>query len=122
MAAAPARLTWQRTTVQGRPAVYGVAGEGRPLVFLHGWGLSHRSYRRALGELIGKGVRIYAPALPGFGGTARLPEEDLSLSGFARWVHDFVSEVGVGEGGHPHRPFLRGRCRRADRPRLPGHA
>ena len=97
MAPVPARLTWQRTTVQGRPAVYGVAGQGRPLVFLHGWGLSHRSYRRALGELIGKGVRIYAPALPGFGGTARLPDEDLSLLGFARWVRDFVSGVVVGE-------------------------
>lgn len=81
MADAPARLTWQRTTVQGRPAVYGVGGVGRPLVFLHGWGLSHRSYRRALGQLVGKGVRIYAPALPGFGGTARLPEEDSTPSG-----------------------------------------
>ena len=97
MAPVPARLTWQRTTVQGRPAVYGVAGQGRPLVFLHGWGLSHHSYRRALGELIGKGVRIYAPALPGFGGTARLPDEDLSLPGFARWVSDFVAEVVAGE-------------------------
>ena len=64
MAAGPARLTWQRTTVQGRPAVYGVAGEGRPLVFLHGWGLSHRSYGRALGQLVERGGGSMHPPCP----------------------------------------------------------
>lgn len=36
---APPRLQWKEGTVGSRPAVYGVAGEGTPLLFLHGWGL-----------------------------------------------------------------------------------
>src|SRR5665213_3175776 len=38
-------LTWKHTTVDGRPAAYGEAGEGPPVVFLHGWGLDHKAYK-----------------------------------------------------------------------------
>ena len=34
--------------VEGRAASYGVGGRGMPVLFLHGWALGHRSYRRAL--------------------------------------------------------------------------
>lgn len=43
------------------------AGEGDPLLFLHGWGLTPRSYAGAVRRLCGAGVRILAPSLPGFG-------------------------------------------------------
>jgi pimeloyl-ACP methyl ester carboxylesterase len=88
-------LRWERATVQGRPAVYGVAGSGPPLVFLHGWGLNHRTYKRALSRLVRLGVQVWAPALPGFGGTADLPEEEFSLVGYARWVAAFLEAVGI---------------------------
>ena len=88
-------LHWQVKRVEGRRAAYGVAGSGRPLLFLHGWGLGHRSYRRALTRMVGAGVRVWAPAMPGFGGTADLPPEDVSLAGYAQWVADFVRAVDV---------------------------
>lgn len=93
----PEHLAWRTVTVAGRRAAYGVAGDGSPLVFLHGWGLGCRSYKRALKRLVEQGARVYAPALPGFGGTAPLPEEELSFEGFARWLSALLSIVGVSE-------------------------
>jgi pimeloyl-ACP methyl ester carboxylesterase len=90
-------LTWHTTTVEGRPAHYGVAGTGAPLMFLHGWGLSDRSYARSLRQLTEAGFRVYAPALPGFGGTAALPEDHHSLRGYGDWVAAFARTVGITE-------------------------
>jgi pimeloyl-ACP methyl ester carboxylesterase len=97
-------LRWHRTEVQGRPARYGEAGTGTPFVFLHGWGLSDHTYKRALGRLAQLGVRVIAPSLPGFGGTAPLPGDDFSLEGYAQWVDDFCRSLDLeGDwylGGH----------------------
>ena len=90
-------LRWRSTRVHGRVARYGVAGAGDPVVFVHGWGLSHRSYRAALHTLVRAGARVYAPALPGFGRTAPLPRAELSMEGYARWLQAFLDEVEVGE-------------------------
>lgn len=92
---APSALSWRRTLVDGRSARYGVGGSGPPAVFLHGWGLGHRSYERALRRLVALGLQVHAPALPGFGGTADLPAEELSVAGYARWVLAFMDEVGI---------------------------
>jgi pimeloyl-ACP methyl ester carboxylesterase len=91
-------LTWQRLRVQGRRASYGVAGRGDPLLFLHGWGLGYRSYRRVLHQLVNNGHRVYAPALPGFGGTDPLPREDLTIHGYGAWVRDLLAQLEVDEG------------------------
>ena len=88
-------LSWHETQVQGRPARYGEAGTGTPFIFLHGWGLSDQTYKRALGRLAQLGIRVLAPSLPGFGGTPKLPRESFSLTGYARWVADFAESVGV---------------------------
>jgi pimeloyl-ACP methyl ester carboxylesterase len=93
----PGHLVWKRATVDGRPAQYGVAGEGLPVVFLHGWGLGQHAYKRALKRLVAMGTRVYAPALPGFGGTADLPERAFSLDGYAEWVDGFLAAVKIDE-------------------------
>jgi pimeloyl-ACP methyl ester carboxylesterase len=99
--ALPARdsdhLVWKRTTVDGRTALYGVAGEGVPVLFLHGWGLGYHAYKRALKRLVMLGCRVYAPALPGFGGTADLPAQHFSFEGYADWVNCFLDVMEVGE-------------------------
>jgi pimeloyl-ACP methyl ester carboxylesterase len=91
------RLAWKRTTVDGRTALYGVAGDGLPVVFLHGWALGQHSYRRALKRLVRLGCRVYAPALPGFGGTADLPPRRFSFEGYAEWLDQFLDAVGMQE-------------------------
>lgn len=101
MASAPEvrsdHLVWTRTFVDGRPALYGSAGEGLPVVFLHGWALGSHTYKRALNRLVRMGVRVYAPALPGFGGTADLPAERFNLEGYAAWVDAFLEALGITE-------------------------
>ena len=90
-------LEWHDLEVDGRRAFYGVGGEGLPVVFLHGWGLGHRAYQRALRRLIAHGCRVYAPAMPGFGGTADLPRDERTIEGYAAWVDSFLAAVGVTE-------------------------
>jgi pimeloyl-ACP methyl ester carboxylesterase len=89
------RLRWKSVLVQGRDASFAVAGLGDPVVFVHGWGLSQRSYRAALDRLVRSGALVYAPALPGFGGTAPLPRAELSMAGYAQWLQDFLDALAV---------------------------
>lgn len=95
--AAADHLVWSRTVVDGRAALYGMAGDGLPVLFLHGWGLGQHAYKRALKRLVQLGCRVYAPALPGFGGTADLPGQQLSFEGYANWVAAFLEAVEVNE-------------------------
>jgi pimeloyl-ACP methyl ester carboxylesterase len=41
------------------------------------------------------GCRVYAPSLPGFGGTRELAADQRTFDGYARWVGRFLDEVGV---------------------------
>ena len=90
-------LRWHRRSVDGRSASYLEAGTGRTAVFLHGWGLGHRAYRSSVRRLAASGVRVLAPALPGFGGTERLPADEFTMAGYAAWVVAFLDAVGVDE-------------------------
>ena len=97
-------LRWRRTRVQGRPAVYGESGHDRPrspdsgtVVFLHGWALSDRTYRRSLDQLAQRGYTVLAPALPGFRATAEVEADHFSLRGYAAWLVDFLDAVDVRE-------------------------
>lgn len=94
-AAEPPSWSRRTTTVQGRPARYGTAGTGSPIVFAHGWGIDDRAYEPALRGLASAGVRVVAPALPGFGGTPALPPERRSFAGYAEWLDEFLDAVGV---------------------------
>jgi pimeloyl-ACP methyl ester carboxylesterase len=88
-------LEWKTTAVDGRTASYGEAGSGTPFLFLHGWGLRDRTYKRALSRVARLGVRVVAPSLPGFGDTAALPAGEFSLEGYARWVSSFARQLGI---------------------------
>ncbi|MCZ7530745.1 MAG: alpha/beta fold hydrolase [Acidimicrobiia bacterium] len=86
-------LEWKRITVGGAEVRYGEAGDGEPFVFLHGFGLREKTYKRALGRLVPLGIRVVAPSLPGFGGTAPLPGDDTTIESYARWVVEFCAAI-----------------------------
>jgi pimeloyl-ACP methyl ester carboxylesterase len=90
-------LSWKTIVVGGRSVAYGEAGDGVPVLFLHGWGLDHRVYKRSLARLVAAGVRVVAPALPGFGGSASLPPQDSTLAGFATWLAEFLDTLEITE-------------------------
>jgi pimeloyl-ACP methyl ester carboxylesterase len=90
-------VVWKRTWVQDRPAQYGMIGEGLPVVFVHAWALAQHSYKAVLHRLADQGCQVFAPALPGFGGTPGLPREDFCLAGYAAWLEEFVRAVEIEE-------------------------
>ena len=114
----------RRTFVEGRAAGYSDAGEGLPVVFLHGWALGQHTYRDVIEAIAAQGCRVIAPSMPGFGGTPELPGSEFSLRGYAQWVADLLDVIGVDEpamvvghsfgGGvatrfaHDHRTRVRG--------------
>ena len=85
----------QSVVVRGGRVSYAHGGTGPPVVFLHGWGLGHRAYRGVLARLARCGMEVWAPSLPGFGGTPDVSRADFSLEGYGRWVWDFVDAVGI---------------------------
>ncbi|MDH6675928.1 pimeloyl-ACP methyl ester carboxylesterase [Rhodococcus sp. LBL1] len=93
----PIGPSWRELDVDGQAVPYGVAGRGRPVVFLHGFGLTHRTYAAAIGRLAATGVRVYAPALPGFGGTGALSAPRHGFGGYAQFVGRFLDTLGIDE-------------------------
>lgn len=91
-----ARLRWHRTTLDGHAAFYGDAGDGPPVVFLHGWGLSARSYAQALPLIAATGARVLAPALPGFGKSEPLDGE-YTFEKLTNWLDELLEHVGIEE-------------------------
>ncbi len=88
-------LRWHRTTLDGQAAFYGEAGDGPPVVFIHGWGLTARTYARALPGLA-RGARVIAPALPGFGRSDPLPGR-YTWEKLANWIDLLLEHAGVDE-------------------------
>jgi len=88
-------LSWKTIVIGGRSIAYGEAGDGVPVLFLHGWGLDHRVYKRSLARLVATGMHVVAPALPGFGGSASLPQQASTLAGFATWLAEFLDALQI---------------------------
>ena len=85
-------LRWHRTTIGGRSVAYGDAGDGPAVVFLHGWGLTARSYAHAFPLIAATGSRVIAPALPGFGRSDPL-EGDYTFPRMAAWVLELLDTL-----------------------------
>ena len=88
-------VVWDSVEVDGHRVHYGATGTGPAALFLHGWGLRPNAYRRPIHAMAAAGCRVYAPALPGFGGTHELDAERRTFTGYARWVGHFLDAVGV---------------------------
>ena len=74
--------------VDGRRVGWHVYGDpaGRPILFVHGWGMLLTGYGRALDALAGSGWAVHACDLPGFGRSEPLPVRRSSLGGYAELV------------------------------------
>src|SRR3990170_6353631 len=81
-------------TVQGRIVQFqdSVKASRRAIVFLHGAGGSHHTFRDQWAGMRGS-VRMVIPDLPGHGRSGGPPLE--SVDACAAWVADFVKEIGL---------------------------
>ncbi len=80
--------------IGGLPIRYLAAGEGPPLVLLHGAGDNALDWRWVMPTLAAT-HRVYAPDLPGSPDSAR-PAADYSPAFFGRFVASFLDALGIG--------------------------
>jgi len=81
-------------TINGLAVNHTIAGEGRPLVLLHGWG-AHIALVWPLAQaMISHGYRVYALDLPGFGQTPP-PPVAWTIYDYARFVVAYLDSQGL---------------------------
>jgi pimeloyl-ACP methyl ester carboxylesterase len=96
-------------TPNGAIAVHESAGQGPPVVFIHGNSSSSRAFSRQLEGPLGRRLRLVAVDLPGHGKLADAKDPSAySLPGHARAVRAALDALGIDEahfvgwslGGH----------------------
>jgi pimeloyl-ACP methyl ester carboxylesterase len=68
-------------------------GDGRPLLLLHGWGVSSELFTPIL-DALQAGRRLIVPDLPGFGATAE-PATPWSVHDYAAWCVALLDRLGI---------------------------
>jgi pimeloyl-ACP methyl ester carboxylesterase len=79
--------------VDGRDVRYYTAGQGEPLVVIHGGGGDARTWWKNIAELSEK-YAVYAPDLPGFGGSAPLGE-NYYIPELSEFIDKFAASLGL---------------------------
>jgi pimeloyl-ACP methyl ester carboxylesterase len=79
--------------VNGARVNYVEMGEGPPLVFVHGLAGCWQNWLENIPHFARR-HRVVAVDLPGFG-ESELPQEEISIPGYGRFVDTFLGEVGV---------------------------
>jgi len=83
----------EKIKVNGRDTHYFIAGQGDPLVVIHGGGGDARTWLKNMAVLAGN-YTVYVPDLPGFGGSQSL-DGDCYIPEFTKFVEGFSNSVGL---------------------------
>lgn len=92
----------RHTEIAGLRCAWVTAGEGPPLVLLHGWGASLELMWPFAEQMAAAGFRVVVPDLPGFGASDP-PPAAWSVRDYADFVLAFLDQQGLKEvdlGGH----------------------
>jgi pimeloyl-ACP methyl ester carboxylesterase len=84
----------RRARVSGGELAYAEAGEGPPVVLLHGFPTSSYLWRDLL-PILSVGMRVVAPDLLGFGESEKPEGADLSLVAQAGYVRELTGALGI---------------------------
>jgi len=85
--------TGHETAANGTTIAWGELGSGDPLVMLHGFTDSHRTWRR-VAPVLAERFRILMPDLPGQGLSGR-PDAPYTLEWYARTMSEWMGAIGV---------------------------
>ena len=93
-------ISWRTLTVDGAAmrvmeACLPSARTADPLLFLHGWGLSPRTYADGIAQLTKAGIRVIAPALPGFSGSDGPPLRGIDMPAYGHRVGRLLDVLGI---------------------------
>ena len=81
------------------------AGEGEPVVLLHGWPGHWWTWRHLIAPLVADGRRVVCPDLRGFGWSSAGDPSSIGFERFARDLVDLLDALDLGAGG-PRRARL----------------
>ena len=84
-----------RTAERGGRLAYGVAGEGPPVVLLHGWPETRRAWQHVWPTIVDAGHRVIVPDLRGVGGSDRSRDADYTWKGYADDLDAVLAAEGV---------------------------
>lgn len=79
--------------VNGVTLHYITAGEGRPVVLVHGNGEDHHIFDQAVTRLVKAGYRVYAPDSRGHG--ANVPQTEYHYADMAEDMYQFICAMGL---------------------------
>lgn len=79
----------KETLVNNLRINYKMAGEGKPLLILHGWGRGSDSWIQVQEILAEKKYKVIVPDLPGFG-KSQAPATAWTVDDYATWLNDFI--------------------------------
>src|SRR5581483_4025048 len=74
-------------------ASYHKTGAGKPLVLLHGWGDSSKTFAALASELKDK-YELYSLDLPGFGGS-QAPPQAWGLDDYASFLESWLNKLAI---------------------------
>lgn len=86
-------ITNKQLVVENLLSSYTEAGEGKPLVLLHGWGCSAGTFKDLQASLSGK-FRVVAVDFPGFGRSEE-PKEIWGCAEYAHWAQQFLQKMNI---------------------------
>ena len=86
-------MTEADITVNGVTLRYATAGEGRPVVLVHGNGEDHHLFDVEIAQLAAAGFRVYAPDSRGHGANPPLPE--YHYADMAEDMFEFIRALGL---------------------------
>lgn len=90
----PNRYDASRTAaVNGVTLHYAVAGEGKPVMLVHGNGEDHHIFSVEMDQLVSAGYRVFAPDSRGHGANAPLPE--YHYADMAEDIFEFIRAMGL---------------------------
>ena len=90
--------TQQTLDVDGLTVAYVDAGEGPPLLLLHGWPTSSFLYRN-IAPVLARDHRVVVPDLPGFGASSKPVDRQYSLALFGNVLDELVDRLGLDDLG-----------------------
>ena len=81
-------------SVDGTRMAYRVAGEGAPVVLVHGWPTSSMLWHHQCARL-SRHARVYAPDLPGFAASDGFADGRYSWERYANTLRGYLDELGI---------------------------
>ena len=83
-------------TINGIKTNYQIFGEGKPFLFLHGWGSNIERWAPVAEAISKKGFKVIVPDLPGFGKSDAL-SIPWDTNKYINWAEGFVKELNLGD-------------------------